>query len=71
MKNIGTEVNKDIFLAMHRYLYSMAAGPLAETQLVIFDSEMAHPAENLDFKERLMLDDDPEHPPLIPYYHGH
>ena len=71
MKNIGTEVNKDIFLALYAYLYDQAVDSLKETQFVILDSEMAEPAVEVDFRDRLMVLDDPEHPPLIPYYKGH
>ena len=30
MKNIGNDVNKDIFLALYRYIYSLAADSLAK-----------------------------------------
>jgi hypothetical protein len=71
MKNIGTDVNRDIFRAVYAYLYKLAVGPLNDTEFVIFDSEMAAPTIGLSFKDRLMNLDDPEHPPLIPYYKGH
>ncbi len=71
MKNIGNDVNKDIFLALYRYIYSLAADSLAETQLVIADTDIAAPSAGASFKARLMNAGDPEHPPLIPYYSGH
>jgi hypothetical protein len=64
MKNIGTEVNKDIFLALYAYLYDQAVDSLKETQFVILDSEMAEPAVEVDFRDRLMVLDDTEHPIL-------
>jgi Zn-finger nucleic acid-binding protein len=72
MKNIGNDVNKDIFLALYRYLYGFAGGEqLKRTQLIIIDTELAEPEVALDFKHRLMVAGDPENPPLIPYYKGH
>jgi hypothetical protein len=71
MKNIGTEVNKDIFLAVYRYLYALASSSLSTTQLVIIDTELAEPEVPLEFKSRLMIAGDSENPPLIPYYSGH
>jgi hypothetical protein len=71
MKNIGTEVNRNIFMAFYEYLYGLAAGPLKQTQFVIVDTELSTPSAAIDFSERLMSPDDPEHPPLIPYYSGH
>jgi hypothetical protein len=71
MKNIGKDVNKDIFLALYKYIYSLASWPLSETNLIIIDSELASPDVPLDFYERLMLPDNKDAPPLIPYYRGH
>ncbi|HZS26781.1 MAG TPA: AAA family ATPase [Candidatus Angelobacter sp.] len=71
MKNIGKDVNKDIFMALYAYIYKLAKGPLSETNLIIIDSELASPTLDLDFYERLMLPDDKDNPPLIPYYRGH
>jgi uncharacterized Zn finger protein (UPF0148 family) len=71
MKNIGNDVNKDIFLALYRYIYALAGTVLNETQLIIADTDIATPPAGMDFKERLMIAGDPEHPPLIPYYSGH
>lgn len=71
MKNIGNDVNKDIFLALYRYIYALSASVLNETQLIIADTDIATPPTGMDFKERLMIAGDREHPPLIPYYSGH
>ncbi len=71
MKNIGNDVNKDIFLALYRYVYWLSATALKETQLVIADADIAIPPAETKFRERLMTPGDKEHPPLIPYYSGH
>ena len=64
MKNIGKEVNKQTFLALYEQLYSLAAGPLRDTQFVIIDNEFAPPPSNLTVNWRYMP------PPLIPGYEG-
>lgn len=71
MKNIGKEINKDIFIAFYKYLYDLAEGLLANTQFIIIDKEYI-PPDSPKFKiyERLMTPDDEKHPPLIPYYRG-
>ena len=71
MKNIGTEVNKDIFIAFYQYVYGLLATSMKVTQLVIIDTELSAPMNGIDFAERLMIAGSPEHPPLIPYYSGH
>jgi hypothetical protein len=71
MKNIGTEVNKDIFVAFYNYVYHLLTTSMSETQLVIIDTELSAPTVPLDFTERLMIAGDAAHPPLIPYYSGH
>lgn len=71
MKNIGTEVNKDIFVAFYNYLYSLMSSSMRGTQLVIIDTELSAPRVALDFTERLMIAGDIDHPALIPYYSGH
>lgn len=71
MKSIGKDVNQDIFAAFYRYLYGLAAGPLTETQFIIVDNEYVAPTiSNINMAERFMTPDDPDHPPLISYYHG-
>jgi hypothetical protein len=71
MKNIGTEVNKDIFVAFYNYVYHLLTTSMSETQLIIIDTELSAPTVPLDFTERLMIAEDAAHPPLIPYYSGH
>ena len=71
MKNIGTEVNKDIFVAFYNYVYHLLTTSMSETQLVIIDTELSAPTVPLDFTERLMIAGNAAHPPLIPYYSGH
>ncbi len=70
MKNISEDVNKDIFEALYRYLYSLVQGDLATTQIIIIDKEYIKPPEGIDLIERLMMPDDAENPPLIGYYRG-
>jgi hypothetical protein len=71
MKNIGNDVNKDIFLALYKYIYSLSGSVLRETQLIIADTDIASPPAGITFKARLMVSGDPDNPPLIPYYSGH
>jgi len=71
MKNIGNDVNKDVFLALYQYIYSLVLDGLAETQLIIADTDIALPPPEVTFKARLMIAGDPNNPPLIPYYSGH
>jgi hypothetical protein len=71
MKNIGEDVNRDLFESFYRYLYSLAAGPLSETQFVIIDKEFISPyIESLEVYNRYMTPNEDDHPPLIPYYRG-
>jgi hypothetical protein len=71
MKNIGNDVNKNIFMSLHRYFYALALDGLQKTQLIIADTDMAVPSHGVDVRERLMIAGDKDHPPLIPYYSGH
>lgn len=72
MKNIDKEVNQDIFKSFYDYLYKAAATVLSRTQIIIIDNNYVQPAKNvkLDFVDRYMDSDDPNFPPLIPYYQG-
>ena len=71
MKNIGEDVNRDIFESFYNYLYDLAQGPLSDTQIIIIDKEFIEPEKGeLEIRERFMTPDDPGHPPLIPYYKG-
>ncbi len=68
MKNIGEDVNKDIFHAFYSYLYRLAAGPMNECQFIIVDKEYFEPGEKiiLEVNQRFMSPD----MPLISYYRG-
>ncbi len=71
MKNIGEDVNKDIFRSFYRYLYELAVGPLRSVQFVIVDKEYYAPEiKGIEVVERFMTPADPAHPPLISYYRG-
>lgn len=71
MKNIGEEVNEDLFRSFYHYLYGLAATVLHETQFVIVDKEYYAPdVDGITVFERYMTPTDPEHPPLISYYRG-
>ncbi|MEX2120219.1 MAG: AAA family ATPase [Pirellulales bacterium] len=71
MKNIGEDVNRDVFVAFYQYLYGLARGALAGTQIIIIDKEyIASEPANVEVSERLMTPTDDQHPPLITYYRG-
>jgi hypothetical protein len=72
MKNIGEEVNEDLFRSFYGYLYDLAAGPLNGTQFIVVDKEYYGPPEEhgISVFERFMTPSDPDHPPLISYYRG-
>lgn len=71
MKNIGEDVNRDIFVSFYEYLYELAQGPLSNSQFIIIDKEYLPPESNIiDVRERYMTVGDDKHPPLIPYYRG-
>jgi hypothetical protein len=66
MKNIGEDVNRNIFDAFYRYLYSLVSNSLSKTQLIIIDKEFFEPDTDLDVLEKYMTPDNP----LISYYRG-
>lgn len=72
MKNIGEDVNRDIFESFYQLIYELSAGPLRNTQFIIIDKEYIEPddPEGIDIFERFMTPDDPGNPPLISYYRG-
>jgi predicted nucleic acid-binding Zn-ribbon protein len=71
MKNIGEDVNQDLFVRFYRYLYELASTALGDTQFVIVDKEFIEPAGlSVDVIHRFMTPDDNDHPPLISYYRG-
>jgi hypothetical protein len=69
MKNIGENVNKELFENFYNFLYEVAEGSLKETQFVIIDKDFVKPQnESLDIFERYMTPDNEKHPPLIRYF---
>jgi hypothetical protein len=72
MKNIGEDVDRDIFKSFYQLIYELSAGPLRNTQFIIIDKEYIEPdePEGIDIFERFMTPDDPGNPPLISYYRG-
>jgi uncharacterized Zn finger protein (UPF0148 family) len=69
-KNIDEKVDGEIFHAFFRYLYGLLLGPMADVQVVLVDSEIEIPPEEVEFIDRKMLREDPEYPRLIPYGPG-
>ncbi len=69
MKNIGEDVDEDLFRAFYRYLYDLASGPLSATQFIIIDKKYVEPKAETEIQvyERYMTPDDN---PLISYYRG-
>ena len=70
MKNVGKGVNQEVFEAFYKYLYNLALGSLADTQLIIIETDYVEPPEELPKVVRKMTPDDPDYPPLIRYYRG-
>lgn len=68
MKNIGEDVNQDIFHAFYNYLYGLASDSMNNTQIIIVDKEYFEPDEKHGFNviERFMSPNNP----LISYYRG-
>lgn len=52
------------------FLYELKKTELASTQIILIDKEYSAPpgALELSANDRHMKLNDPEHPPLIPYY---
>ncbi len=69
MQNIGENVNKELFEKFYDYLYTLATGPLKDTQFIIIDKDFVKPkADDVDILERYMTPDQEAHPPLIRYF---
>jgi hypothetical protein len=68
MKNIGEDVNQDIFQAFYTYLYTKASSDLSNHQFVIVDKEFFEPPADLGIAilNRYMSPNEP----LISYYRG-
>lgn len=71
MKNIGEDVNQDIFNSFYNYLYRLAETSLSDTQFIIVDKEF-FPTEGYEIEiyRRYMTPNESMHPPLISYYRG-
>lgn len=71
MKNIGKEINKDLFRGFYDYLYLLAINSLKNTQIIIIDSDYFPPEDkSIDIFVRYMTPLDSKFPPLITYYQG-
>ncbi|MEQ9165467.1 MAG: hypothetical protein RLO12_04370 [Fulvivirga sp.] len=70
MKNIGEDVNEDLFRSFYELLYRLANNELADRQFIIVDKEYFKPEIEMDISERYMTPDEKENPPLISYYRG-
>lgn len=68
MKNIGEDVNEEIFQSFYRLLYDLASGILSQTQFVVVDKQYFPPVQgnHLNVYQRFMSPDEP----LISYYRG-
>jgi hypothetical protein len=72
MKNITPDINPEIFENFYREIYRLLENDLKDWQCVVIDQTLFEPPQTFeDHVERLLTKDDPEHPPLISYYHGH
>jgi len=71
MKNIGEDVNNNVFSSFYRYLYSLAGESLSNTQFIIVDKEYFPPdSDTIDIVQRKMTPNNSQYPPLITYYRG-
>jgi DNA repair exonuclease SbcCD ATPase subunit len=71
MKNIGEDVNRELFEAFYHYLYRLAQRQLSSTQIVLVDKDFIRsPDVELDLAHRFMTPNDDAAPPLITYYRG-
>lgn len=73
MKNISERENIAQFEGFYTLLYDLAKTEFSDTQILVIDKEFYPPADEVDANVfvRHMKPDDPENPPLIPYYRGH
>jgi DNA repair exonuclease SbcCD ATPase subunit len=70
-KNISRDINAALVASLYRYIFKLAATAKGKLQLILIDSDLAVPDNQmLDFRSRLMAHGDPDHPPLISYYVG-
>ena len=68
LKNITPDINPELVKAFYNYLYNVAADDLTTHRVVIIGQLLVEPSEEsgLEFTRRLMTEDDPDNPPLIP-----
>lgn len=72
MKNITPDINPEIFENFYSELYRLLEGDLASWQCIMIDQTLFEPPATLEgYLERRLTQNDPKHPPLISYYHGH
>ena len=72
MKNISERENRQQFHSFYDMLYELSTGELKSTQIILIDKEFAAPGNGIDvtIRQRHMTPNDPDYPPLIPYYRG-
>lgn len=72
MKNITPDINPEIFQNFYTELYRLLDNDLKSWQCIMIDQTLFEPPATLgDHMERRLTQNDPNHPPLISYYHGH
>lgn len=72
MKNITPDINPEIFQNFYAELYRLLDNELKLWQCIMVDQTYFQPPATLDDHiERRLTQNDPNHPPLIGYYHGH
>ncbi|MET3790979.1 AAA family ATPase [Aquamicrobium terrae] len=72
MKNITPDINPEIFRNFYTELYRLLDNELKSWQCIMIDQTFFEPPETLDdHLERRLTQNEPDHPPLIRYYHGH
>jgi hypothetical protein len=72
MKNITPDINREVFRNFYTELYRLLEDELESWQCIVIDQTLFEPPATLeDHLERLLTKNDPDHPPLISYYHGH
>jgi hypothetical protein len=72
MKNISERENRANFESFYKLVYELKSAELAKTQIILIDKEYFPPPKTAKFEveSRHMKPNDPDNPPLIPYYRG-
>ena len=71
MKNISEHENEEQFRGFYKLLYELSETELKNHQFIVIDKELIEPdIYSRQFSRRYMTTDNPEYPPLIPYYKG-